>query len=46
MAGPDGADLGFRASGTYADFSANAGGEMRPGGYQTFDAGAMARFLF
>jgi hypothetical protein len=39
------ARLGFRASGNYADFSADAGGEFR-NGYQTYNARAVARFLF
>jgi hypothetical protein len=37
--------LGIRASGPYADISADAGGEFR-NGYQTYDARAVARFLF
>jgi hypothetical protein len=39
------ARVGFRASGTYADFSADAGGEFRDG-YETYTARAVARFLF
>ena len=39
------ARLGLRASGQYADFSADAGGEFR-NDYQTYDARAAARFLF
>jgi hypothetical protein len=34
-----------RASGAYADITADAGGEFR-NGYQTYDARAVARFLF
>ncbi len=37
--------VGLRASGQYADFSADAGGEFR-NDYQTYDARAAARFLF
>ncbi|MDR3511854.1 MAG: hypothetical protein P4L73_09480 [Caulobacteraceae bacterium] len=39
------ARLGIRAGGTYADVTADAGGEFR-NGYQTYDARAVARFLF
>ena len=39
------ARLGVRATGQYADFSADAGGEYRTG-YTTYDARAAARFLF
>jgi hypothetical protein len=39
------ARLGLRATGQYADFSADAGGEFR-NDYQTYDARAAARFLF
>ena len=39
------ARFGVRASGQYADFSADAGGEFSTG-YQTYDARAAARFLF
>ena len=39
------ARLGIRASGNFADFSANAGGVFRTG-YDTYDARASARFLF
>jgi hypothetical protein len=39
------ARFGVRASGQYADFSADAGGEFNSG-YQTYDARAAARFLF
>ena len=39
------ARLGLRAMGSYADFSADAGGQFRTG-YQTYDARALARFLF
>jgi hypothetical protein len=39
------ARLGLRASGQYADFSADAGGVFRKD-YQTYDARAAARFLF
>ena len=39
------ARLGLRAGGAFADFSADAGGVFR-GGYDTYDARAMARFLF
>ncbi|HEY2660370.1 MAG TPA: autotransporter outer membrane beta-barrel domain-containing protein [Caulobacteraceae bacterium] len=39
------ARLGVRASGNFADFSANAGGVFRTG-YDTYDARASARFLF
>jgi hypothetical protein len=39
------ARLGVRASGAYADITADAGGEFR-NGYQTYDARAVARFLF
>ena len=39
------ARIGMRASGQYADFSADAGGEFR-NDYQTYDARAAARFLF
>ena len=39
------ARLGLRAGGAFADFSADAGGEYR-GGSQTYDARALARFLF
>jgi hypothetical protein len=37
--------IGLRASGQYADFSADAGGEFR-NDYETYDARAAARFLF
>jgi hypothetical protein len=39
------ARLGVRAGGSYTDISADAGGEFR-NGYQTYDARAVARFLF
>ncbi len=39
------ARLGIRASGSFADITADAGGEFR-NGYQTYDARAVARFLF
>ena len=39
------ARLGIRAGGAFADFSADAGGVFR-NGYETYDARAMARFLF
>ncbi len=39
------ARFGLRASGQYADFSADAGGEFSSG-YQTYNARAAARFLF
>jgi outer membrane autotransporter protein len=39
------ARLGLHAGGAFADFSADAGGEYRSG-YQTYDARALARFLF
>jgi hypothetical protein len=39
------ARLGVRASGQYADFTADAGGEFSSG-YQTYNARAAARFLF
>ena len=39
------ARLGLRASGNFADFSANAGGVFRTG-YDSVDARATARFLF
>jgi hypothetical protein len=39
------ARLGIRATGTYADVSADAGGEFR-NGYQSYAARAVARFLF
>jgi hypothetical protein len=39
------ARLGLRAMGQYADITADAGGEFRDG-YQTYDARAVARFLF
>ncbi len=39
------ARLGLRASGLYADITADAGGEFR-NGYQSYDARAVARFLF
>ena len=39
------ARLGLRASGPFADITADAGGEFR-NGYQTYDARAIARFLF
>jgi hypothetical protein len=39
------ARLGVRAIGNYADITADAGGEFR-NGYQTYDARAVARFLF
>jgi hypothetical protein len=39
------ARLGLHAGGNYADISADAGGEFR-NGYQTYDARAVARFLF
>jgi hypothetical protein len=39
------ARLGVRAGGNYADFSADAGGQFA-NGYQTYDARAVARFLF
>ena len=39
------ARLGLRAGGAFADFSADAGGVFRSG-YETYDARAMARFLF
>ena len=39
------ARLGLRAGGALADFSADAGGVFR-NGYETYDARAMARFLF
>ncbi|HKT53552.1 MAG TPA: autotransporter outer membrane beta-barrel domain-containing protein [Caulobacteraceae bacterium] len=39
------ARLGLHAGGQFADFTADAGGEFR-GSYQTYDARAMARFLF
>ena len=39
------ARLGLRAGGAFADFSADAGGVFR-NGYETYDARAMARFLF
>ena len=39
------ARLGVRATGQYADFSADAGGEFATG-YQTYNARAVARFLF
>jgi hypothetical protein len=39
------ARLGLRAGGSYADFSADAGGQFR-NSYQTYDARAVARFLF
>jgi hypothetical protein len=39
------ARIGMRASGQYADFSADAGGEFR-NDYETYDARAAARFLF
>ena len=39
------ARLGLRAGGAFADFSADAGGEFNKD-YQTYDARAVARFLF
>jgi hypothetical protein len=39
------ARFGLRASGQYADFSADAGGDFSTG-YQTYNARAAARFLF
>ncbi len=39
------ARLGLRATGQYADFTADAGGEFNHD-YQTYDARAAARFLF
>ena len=39
------ARIGLRAGGNFADFSADAGGVFRSG-YETYDARAMARFLF
>lgn len=39
------ARLGLHAGGNYADISADAGGQFRSG-YQTYDARAVARFLF
>jgi hypothetical protein len=39
------ARLGVRAGGAFADFSADAGGVFR-NGYETYDARAVARFLF
>jgi hypothetical protein len=39
------ARLGVRAGGAFADFSADAGGEFNKD-YQTYDARAVARFLF
>jgi hypothetical protein len=39
------ARIGMRATGQYADFSADAGGEFR-NDYETYDARAAARFLF
>lgn len=39
------ARLGIRATGAYADISADGGGEFR-NGYQSYGARAMARFLF
>ncbi len=39
------ARLGVRAGGNYADFTADAGGQFG-NGYQTYDARAVARFLF
>jgi hypothetical protein len=39
------ARLGVHAGSNYADLSADAGGEFR-NGYQTYDARAVARFLF
>jgi hypothetical protein len=39
------ARLGLRAGGPFADFSADAGGEFNKD-YQTYDARAVARFLF
>lgn len=40
------ARLGIRASGNFADFSANAGGVFMRQGYNSYDARASARFLF